>query len=66
MKKLTQKLQADDIKEIYTSLTVLYNERLKADKEKTKKKKAPVVKKTLNMKEDELDGGEYDEYSDFM
>jgi len=63
LRKTTASLKPEEIKDLASVLTVIANEKLKA--EKPKKKKAST-KKTVNMKDSELDNELMDEYSDFM
>jgi len=67
LRRATQNLKVEDLKDLSAAMTVLANEKLKAEKPK-KKKAGGATKKNLNVKADELEGdfrGE-DDYSDFM
>jgi len=64
-RQLTANLESSDISSIATSLSVLANEKLKSEKEK-KKKKTVTKKSQVNMKNEEPEEGDYDEYTDFL
>jgi len=64
-RNITANMKSDEIKELATILTTQSNEKLKIEKEKTKKKKVPAKKTSLNVERDMEDDG-LDDYSDFM
>jgi len=63
-RQLTANIESSEISQIATSLSVLANEKLKVEKEK-KKKKTATKKSQVNMKNEELEEGDYDEFTDF-
>jgi len=64
-RQLSANLESSDISSISTSLSVLANEKLKSEKDK-KKKKTVTKKSQVNMKNEEPEEGDYDEYTDFL
>jgi len=64
-RQMAVNLKSDEIKDISSSLTILSNEKMKAEKEGTKKKKG-AKKAQVNVKDDMNDDDYMDDYSDFM
>jgi len=64
-RQLTANLESNDISQIATSLSVLANEKIKSEKEK-KKKKTVTKRAAVNLKNEDVEEGDYDEFSDFL